>query len=118
MIDVKIHSAGLELVEEVSSPVEILYSVDNDFLAASSISEITAFEFRWPSGRSSLLGRLDYLTSIFPFELLDIKTTNVAELQRKTWIARFKYDGASKDRARFEENFSKLLMPQPNELAV
>ena len=107
-----------ESVEDPAYRVEVLFRADAQSLAAAQNADLTKIDLHWPSGRSSLLERVDYLTSIFPFELIDIREPKPNSAELGNWIASFTYHGSTADRPRFESNFASLLNRQPLDIAT
>ena len=95
--------------------VDVLYSDDDKTKQAIMPERVSTLDLQWPRGNESLLERVDYLTSIFPFELVELRETRPNSSQAGLWTATLKYDGMLKDKARFEENFLALLVPRRSE---
>ena len=106
-----------ESVDDPNQRVEVLFSADPQSLAASDVTALTRVDLQWPSGRASLMERVDYLTSIFPFELIDLRETRPQSSEIGNWTARFTYHGSAIDRPRFESNFAGLINRPRQKLA-
>ena len=98
--------------------LEVLF-VDEGQTAKSLPEErMSKLELQWPRGNQSLLERMDYLTSMLPFEMLELHETRPGSALSGLWTVFLKFDGMPKDKRRFEENFMALLNPNRSEFVA
>lgn len=72
----------------------------------------------WPGQAGSLLERMDYLTTIFPFDLIDIRESEPGSGADGHWKILLIYKGTESAKARMSDNFFDLILPRRKELAV
>lgn len=71
----------------------------------------TDLEINWPGKAGSLLDRMDYLTSIFPFHIIKIQEREIGSGDSGAWRLSLRYWGPVSDHAHMLRNFTKLVVP-------
>jgi len=97
---------------------EVIFTENALMARARSNGRAFAWHVDWPGQPGSLLERMDYLTTIFPFDLVDIRESEPGSGADGHWKILLIYKGTESAKARMSNNFFDLILPRRKELAV
>ena len=82
--------------------------------ATANVANDTVFttEIVWRSGPQSLVDRLDYLTSLFPFNMIEIAEAAPGSAAEGRWQIKLHYWGNKTYKVHLLNNFLSLIEPR------